>query len=156
MSEVVVVKGDTGKLEGIGEKGSSAWSRFLAKITSMGIGDTLRFVWHEPRSLQHHRKFFVKLHALLDRQEQFDSEDHLRQWLTVGAGYCTFVPGPDGITVALADSIAFHKLDEVEFTELHAGVDRFLYSPHAQAFLWPHLSAQLAYENIDRLIGEFR
>jgi hypothetical protein len=156
VSEVVVVKSENGKLEGLGEKGGRAWRRFQAWVAEMAVGDTLRFEWHKPRSLQHHRHFFAMLNALFDAQERFDDENKMRQWLTVGAGYCDFVPGPAGVMCALPQSIAFHRLDESEFSELRGAVDRFLWTDAARKFLWPHLSDRASYEAVDRLLGEFR
>jgi hypothetical protein len=155
MSEVIVVKGEDGKLQGFGDKGGRAYGKFLARVRDMAIGETLQFSYREPRSPQHHRLFFAKLHALADRQEQFDTEDKLRAWLTVGAGFCDFVPGPSGRMVALPQSIAFAQLDEIEFGDLHAKVDAFLWKPHARHFLWPWLSDQQSYELVDKLILEF-
>ena len=155
MSEVVVVKGEDGKLAGLGDKGARAWAKFRARVDAMGLGETLHFSWHEPRSPQHHRLFFAKLHALADRQEQFDTADKLRQWLTVGAGYADFMPGPKGRMVAIPKSIAWSKLDEVEFADLHHQVDAFLWTPHAQEFLWGHLPADKRFEVVRQLMDEF-
>lgn len=155
MSEVVITKGQTGKLEGMGEKGARAWAKFTRRVQAMRPGETLRFQWHEPRSPQHHRLFFVKVAALLDQQEQFEDVDRLRQWLTVGAGFCDFVPGPKGRMVALPKSIAWHLLDEAEFSDLHAKVDAFLWSPHARAFLWPHLTDEQSYALMDAFMEQF-
>ncbi len=155
MSAVVLVKGEDGKLQGHGEKGQRAYGKFRRRVKSMQPGDTVHFEWREPRSLPHHRLFFAKLGALMDMQEQFDSEDKLRAWLTVGAGYADFVPGPTGRMVALPQSIAFDKLDEADFADLHAKVDAFLWTDHARRFLWPHLSAQQTYDFIDQLLTSF-
>lgn len=155
MSALVVRKGDDGKLQGVGEKGARAFAKFRRRIELLQPGDTLHFEWREPRSPAHHRLFFSKLGALLDRQEQFDSSEKLRHWLTVGAGYCDFVPGPTGRMVALPQSIAFHALDEADFSDLHAKVDAFLWSDHARAFLWPHLSDVQTYGLIEQLLMEY-
>lgn len=155
MSAVVVVKGEDGKLQGFGDRYARAWAKFLRRITELPIGSTLHFEWREPRSPAHHRLFFAKLGALADRQEQFEDADTLRAWLTVGAGYCRFVPGPTGRMVALPESIAWHKLDEADFGELHAKVDQFLWSDHARRFLWPHLSPQQTYDMVDQFLTEF-
>lgn len=155
MSSVVVCKGDDGKLQGLGEKGGRAWRKFMAHIKAMAAGETLEFAWQKPRSLRHHKLFFAKLHALADRQEQFEDADRLRMWLTVGAGYCDLVPGPKGRMVALPQSIAFHKLDEIEFGELHAAVDKFLWTEQARRFLWPHISDELSYATVEQLQMEF-
>ena len=156
MADVVLVKGQAGKLEGLGERGGKAWARFRQWVDSMAVGDTIRFEWNKPRSLQHHRHFFAMLNALMDRQEAINDELKLRQWLTVGAGYCSFMPGPGGVMVAIPDSIAFHRLDENDFCALRAAVERFLWSDHAQRFLWPHLTKAQTYVLVDQLLGEFR
>lgn len=155
MASVTVHKGDDGKLEGFGEKGMRAWRRFHAMLARLQPGDTLEFQWHEPRSPGFHRRFFKKLHSLFDMQEQFDDPDKLRAWLTVGAGEADFLPGPKGRMVAMPRSIAWHKLDETEFRELAHRVDNFLWSPQAQAFLWPHLDEQRRYQMIEALDMEF-
>jgi hypothetical protein len=156
VSAVVLVKGGDGKLQGHGDKGQRAYSKFRQRVEAMRPGDTLHFEWREPRSLPHHRLFFAKLGALMDMQEQFDAEDKLRAWLTVGAGYADFVPGPTGRMVALPQSIAFDKLDEADFADLHSRVDAFLWTDHARRFLWPHLTVQQTYDFIDQLLSGFQ
>ena len=80
MSAVVLVKGDDGKLQGFGDKGQRAWSKFRSRIDGLRPGETLHFEWREPRSLPHHRLWFAKIAALLDRTEQFSDVDALRLW----------------------------------------------------------------------------
>lgn len=155
MSAVVVRKGSEGRLEGLGDKGARAYARFRKHVEGMAPGDTLHFEWREPRSLPHHRMFFAQLHALFDQQEAFDDADKLRAWLTVGAGYCDFVPGRDGAMVALPQSIAFHRLDETEFAELHARVNDFLWTEHARRYLWPSLTDEQTFGAIEALRNEF-
>jgi hypothetical protein len=156
MTAVVVTKGQDGKLAGMGEKGGRAYAKFLKRVNDLAPGDTLHFEWREPRSLPHHRLFFGKVNALLDIQEQFDDADKLRQWLTVGAGYCDFVPGPTGRMVALPQSIAFHKLEEPAFAELHSQVDGFLWTHHARRFLWPHLTDEQSYAVVEQFMERFQ
>ena len=155
MARIVVVRDEAGKLAGLGEKGARAYARFRAALKRMEVGETLEFQWNEPRSPGYHRLFFAKLHALFDRQEQFADVDALRAWLTVGAGECDFVPGPKGRMVAMPRSIAWHRLDEVEFRELVRKIDEFLDSEHAQAFLWPHLGPRKRARVIDDWHAEF-
>jgi len=155
MSNVVVYKAPDGKLAGFGDRGERAWAKFRQRVEGLAVGETLAFSWHEPRSLPHHRMFFAKLGALAERQEQFEDVDRLRLWLTVGAGYCDFVPGPAGRMVALPQSIAFHKLDEADFADLHAKVDAFLWTEGARKFLWGHLTNEQSYEMVEQLQREF-
>lgn len=152
MSEVVIVMGEDRKLQGFGENGRRRYGRWLAKVRNMQPGETLHFSWKEPRSLKFHRMFFGMLGDLFDRQEQFAEVDQLRAWLTVGAGYCEFVPGPTGRMVALPKSIAFERLDDTEFHALVDAVWMFLRSPHAARFLWPHLEPMVAQESIEQVL----
>lgn len=155
MSDCVVYRAEDGKLAGFGAKGSKRWVQFCEQIAQLGIGETMQFSWRLPRSPSHHRMFFAKLGALMDIQEQFDTDERLRAWLTVGAGYADFVPGPTGRMVALPQSIAFDKLDEVAFTDLHQRVDAFLWGDHARRFLWPHMSDLESYDMVAEFFGRF-
>jgi hypothetical protein len=154
MPEVVVFKGEDGKLAGHGDKGERAYARFLARCRDMQHGATLAFSWREPRAPGSHRFFFAFLRGLFDRQEVFADADEMRAWLTVGAGYVRFVQGRDCL-VALPQSIAFDKLDEDEFQDLIQRVKQFLWEPHAQGFLWPHLSEQQRFDAVEALRMEF-
>lgn len=151
MARCVVSKGPDGQLVGWGEKGGRAWGKFRAMLSRLEIGNTLEFSWHEPRAPSHHRNFFRFIGALFKQQEQFDDEDRLRAWLTVGAGECDLFPGPHGRAVAIAKSIAWDKLDEVEFSELDRRVIDFLWTPHARGFLWGHLTDQQSYDLVEQL-----
>jgi Protein of unknown function (DUF1367) len=155
MTTVVLIRGGDGKLAGMGDKAERAYAKFRRRVDALQPGETLCFSWREPRSPKHHGLFFAKVGALLERQEQFDTEDKLRMWLTVGAGYCDLVPGPKGKPVALPQSIAWDRMEEPEFAELHAAVDAFLWSLHARRFLWPHLSDEQTYELIDQFMLGF-
>ena len=155
MSDLVITKGDDGRLKGMGEAGERAYAKWRKAVDALQPGETLRFQWWMPRSRKHHGLFFAKLTALHGMQEQFEDVERLRQWLTVGAGYCEFVPGPTGRMVALPQSIAWHRLDEADFAELHGKVDQFLWTDHARRFLWPHLSDQQSYEMVETLMQEF-
>lgn len=155
MSTVVVYKDESGKLAGFGDKGGRAWLRFQQAVRELEVGETLDFEWRKPRSPKFHRLFFVMLHDLFDRQEQFADVDQLRAWLIVGAGCCDFVPGPTGRMVALPRSIAWAKMDDSEFSELVASVWTFLRTEHAQRFLWPHLDPNEADAAINTMLAEY-
>ena len=154
VSRVVLVKDECGKLAGLGEKGARAWARFRRTVDALAHGETLEFEWRAPRSPAHHRLFFAQIGNLFDSQEQFDCPDKLRQWLTVGAGYCDFVPGPNGRMVALPKSINWASMDEVEFGELHAAVLNFVWTKHARQFLWPQLTEQQTWDSVAATMGE--
>lgn len=154
MPEIVVFKDNAGKLAGHGDRGERAYKRFLSRLRELPAGATLAFSWREPRAPATHRFFFAFVRDLFDRQEFFSSADELRAWLTVGAGYVRFVEGKSGL-VALPQSLAFDQMDDDEFLELIHRVKAFLWEPHTQAVLWPHLSEQQRFDAVEALRMEF-
>lgn len=153
MPELVVVRNENGKLEGMGEKGRRAWEKFKSRVDALDIGETLFFSYRLPRSPNHHRFFFARMNELLARQERFDELDRMLDWIKVGSGFAELMPGKDGIPAAIPMSIAWHKLEEQEFIEVHRAMVDFLWTPHAQAFLWPQLSDERRYEQVHELFG---
>lgn len=149
MPTLVVYKGDDGKLDGWGDKGRRAYAKFRKIVAELAPGETLDFSYRLPRSPQHHRYFFAQLGKLHDMQERFDTETGLLEWLKVGAGHCEFVPARDGQIAALPKSISWEKLEEQDFIEFHRAVRDFLWTPHAQEFLWPHLTPAQRYAMLD-------
>lgn len=76
----------------------------------------------QPRNLAFHRKFFALMKATLD---MIDQEYNVTQWRTIclcGAGWCDFVPGPDGVLCAVPKSISFADMDQTEFELLYSNV----------------------------------
>ena len=55
----------------------------------------------------------------------------------------------NGQLVAVPKSIAWHTLDEREFTEVRMAMQNFLWTQQAQAALWPHLDADQRYAMVD-------
>lgn len=154
MSDVVLVKTETGKLDGLGVKGQRAWQKFRRVIAELVIGETLHFEYRLPRSRPHHGFFFASLVELFDRQEQFTDQDRLLDWLKVGAGFADLMPGHDGVPVAIPRSIAWHRLEEQEFIEFHRAVRDFLWTDYAQAFLWPHLDEEKRHLCVESWVAE--
>lgn len=152
MSALVVFKNDCGKLEGWGEKGRRAWAKFTKIVSELEVGETLSFEYRLPRSPQHHKFFFARMQALLDRQEAFADLDHLLIFLKVGAGFVEFMPGPGGQLVAIPKSIAWERLEEQDFIETKRAIWDFLWTEVAQQALWPELSAMQRYVMVDQWV----
>lgn len=155
MTTITVTKDDAGKLVGLGEKDKKAYARFKKFIEGAESGEIFTIDFWFPRHGKFHRLHFVMLTAIFDAQEQFQQPEHLRQWLEVGAGHALFVPGPNGKTVAIADSISFKRLDDEAFAEHHQKVKDFMRSGRAQQFLWPHLESHVASEMVESILMEF-
>ncbi|GER16705.1 DUF1367 family protein [Variovorax boronicumulans] len=155
MSSVVLYRTPEGKLSGMDDKAVRHFAKFKRAVDAMEAGDTLRFEYRLPRSPKHHRLFFVKVRELFDRQETFGHVDDLRAWLTVGAGYCHFIPGTDGQLVAIPESVSWESLEEADFLELHRRVDAFMWELRARRTLWPHLGDERTYWAVDAWRQEF-
>lgn len=154
MAKLVLVKNESAELEGFGDANRSGYNRFRAHVGAMGVGELVSFEWRPPRSPKFHRRFFVMLHKLFERQEQYRSEDALRGWLTIGAGECEYGVNRQGVMCAFPKSIAWDKMDDLEFGVFVRNVDEFVWSEYARDFLWPHLSRQRTYDMVQQLQDE--
>ena len=153
MPELIIVKDNTGQLEGLGEKGRRAWLKFRKVVSELEPGETMEFSYRLPRSPQHHRFFFARLQALFERQEAFENVEHLLTFLKVGAGLVDWMASPRGL-VAVPQSIAWINLDEQQFIEATRAIRDFLWTDAAQAALWPHLNEQRRYQMVDQWVRE--
>lgn len=155
MTELVVIRGEDGRLEGFGERGRRAWLKFRKLIAELEIGQTLKFTYKLPRSPRHHRFFFAKLAGLFDRQDQFQEFRPMLEWLKVGAGHVDMLPGRDGIPVAIPQSIAWENLEEQDFIEFHRAMNDFLNEEFAMATLWPNQTDRQRHANLWNWHTEF-
>ncbi len=155
MPQVQITKDNRGKLVGFGPLGEKTYAKFLAAVKALEYGELLAFTYKVPRSPKFHRLHFVMLAALFEAQEQFQSEYQFRKWAEVGAGHCDFVPGPKGKMVALAKSIDYESLDDVQFSDMHEAVKAFFRAQHATRFLWPHLDDAKGAEMIEEILINF-
>lgn len=155
MSSLVIYKDETGKLAGMGEKGRRAYAKFRKLVEELTVGETLAFSYKMPRSPEHHRFMFAKLTGLFERQEQFGDFDRLLDFLKVGAGHVDLFPGRDGVLVAVPKSINWEKLDEQGFIEFTRAMNDFLWTPYAQAALWPHLDESRRYQCVENWNRDF-
>ncbi|WP_025915836.1 DUF1367 family protein [Herminiimonas sp. CN] len=155
MPTVTLTRNDQGKVAGTCEKNQRAYARFVKRMQSLTHQSTLVLKWWEPRSPKFHRFHFAILGDLFKSQDQFDDDDAMRKWLEIGAGYCQMVPGPTGKMCAMPKSIAYEKLDDVEFQEVHAKVRKFMRSTHATRFLWPALDDMQGLQMVDAVLDKF-
>ena len=155
MTTMVIIKDETGKLNGLGKRDQKAYARFRKLIQKLESGEIFTLNFWFPRNRKLHGLYFVMLTQVLNAQEQFDDVDKLRCWLTVGAGDCEFYPGPNGRIVAIPKSINFQSMDDEEFGDHLKRVKEFLRSDRAQLFLWPHLKPMQASEIVEGLLQGF-
>lgn len=154
MPVVTLIRGDDGKLAGLTEKDQRGFARFMKRVLSLGLS-CITFEWREPRSGPAHRRYFGMVNAAFEAQERFDDAEQFRVWLQIGAGFCEFLPHPERGLIAIPRSIAFAKLDEVEFREVADAVWTFYRSEHARQLLYPHLDEAQSFDMVCSVLEEF-
>lgn len=155
MTTITVTKDDAGKLRGFTDKDQRAYARFKGLIDELEVGELFTLETWFPRNGKLHRLHFAMLAVIFDAQEQYADPEQLRFWLQVGAGHCTYAPGPEGRMVAIPKSISYSSIDDAEFQVHHEAVKAFLRTERARRFLWPHLGDEQTYDTVETLLRDF-
>ena len=79
----------------------------------------------QPRNIHFHRKYFALLGAARSMIDEDYTLNQFRALCTVGAGYCDFIAGEDGM-VAVPKSISFSNMDETEFGRVYQDTLTFI------------------------------
>ena len=154
MPTIILHMNENRQLAGITARDQRAYEKFKQKIKELGDG-SMTFSYRLPRSGPFHRRFFAVVNSLFEAQDAFKDIDMFRKWLEVGAQYCEFIPGHDGIIVAIPKSITYEKLDQHEFMEVSEKVVGFIRSEHARKYLWPHMSNGVSESMVDALLNQY-
>jgi hypothetical protein len=156
MTRIVLSKDVNGAVAGMSPVDAHHFQRLTTALDELRVGETLVLTWNEARSPEFHRAHFALLNRIFSAQHRFEKLDALRAWVTIGAGHCDTVPGPDGVAVVVARSISFDSLpDEDAFREHHARVLAFLRLPTTYGYLFPAASAdQAALEVETAIVGD--
>lgn len=142
-------------LRGVDEKNDRRWKRFLRQVFSLEDGEIAEIGTRIPRSGPFHRFHMAIEQAVFDAQERFTEFEQFRNWLKIGAGHVTWVPGAKGGIVPLPKSISYAELDDGEMREVHDAMLAFLRGPHAAPYLWKHLDADEAAEMLEAVLRGF-
>lgn len=143
------------KFTGSSEKDTKGWLKFPKWLMKREIGEIFEFSIKRIRHGKFHRKHMLLEQTVFDAQERFTDFDKFRDWLKIGAGFCTWVPGARGGIVPLPKSIAYDKCEQEEYEDFHGAVIDFFLTEHCQKFLWRHLAPSQRAEMMDTLIGSF-
>lgn len=155
MTTITLTINEQRKPEGFKDKDKRAYARFKKMLSEAEPGEILSVAFWFPRNGKFHRLHMAMIAQLFDAQEQFEDDEQFRKWLEVGAGYCTWAPGPSGKAVPIPKSISYKSLDDEGMRDVHEKVKAFIRSPHAQNFLWPHLSGQQQTEMVELVLQGF-
>jgi len=141
-------------LDGFGEEDRKAWRKLWKKLINLAPGEIFEVHTIFSRSGPFHRRHMALEQKVFDSQEQFDDFEAFRNWLKLGSGWVIWAPGEDGTLTPVPKSTSYAAAEQGEFEKFHAGVLRFLRSPHAGPFLWPHLE-QKAIDQIEYILRGF-
>ena len=155
VTTIHVTKDDAGKLVGAFEEDKEPWIRFVSMTKDMEAGELFEFSYRFPRNPKFHNLHMRMVRDLFENQELVLKFDLFREWVTVGAGYSDNVPGPHGKTITIPRSIAFDKMDDVEFEAYHQAVKGFMRSTECTRPLWPRSPDHEAAESIEQIIEKY-
>lgn len=142
-------------VRGIDEKNHTSWRRFLRDLFSLEDGEIAEVGTRMPRSGPFHRFHMAMEQAVFDGQERFTDFEQFRNWLKIGAGHVTWVPGAKGGIVPLPNSISYSKLDEDGMRVLHVNMLNFMHGDHCAPFLWKRLDPEEAGRMMASILGGF-
>jgi hypothetical protein len=88
----------------------------IDEFDQISDGTTVKARITQPRNIRHHNMFFALLQAVFEVQDYFTTLDELRAEITIALGYFVTHRRLDGSTYPHPKSIAFSKMDQMEFS----------------------------------------
>ena len=153
--KAVVRKFLFGHLSGATDKDTRGWTRFVRSLDAAGSGEYFQVTVRRQRTGWFHRMHMGLISKIFKAQERLDDFEAFRLWLKVGSGFVTWMPGPKGGVFPVPRSINFNTCSEDDMREFHDGVVEFLRKPHAQKYLFPHVTPQLAEQGIEAILQQY-
>lgn len=141
--------------KGATEGDDKAWHRFMRAMNEGAAGEYFQFKVDRQRMGWKHRKQMALEGKVFAAQERLTDKEQFRLWIKVGSGFVDWMAGPKGGVVPVPRSISFTQCSEEEFADYCEKIIAFLRTQHAQHYLFPHLSAQLAGESMESILKPF-
>jgi hypothetical protein len=134
---------ELGKLVPVDEAGADA----MRKIKH---GSIVQIEMKQPRNVQHHRLYWALVTKVWENlpEEIYPDAETLHERLKVAAGIRTEFTLPDGTRGFIPGSIAFHKMDQAEFSAFYDRVCDLI----AKHFL-PGVSVEDLKAEVEQMIG---
>ncbi|MES3022718.1 MAG: hypothetical protein V4857_14155 [Pseudomonadota bacterium] len=142
-------------LAGATPKDSRAWNRFCRALNEGAAGEYFTIKVQRAREGWFHRKHMGMVSSVFKAQERVADFDQFRLWLKVGSGFVTWMAGPSGGVFPVPKSISFEQCGEDEMRDFHEGVVKFLRTEHAQKYLWPSITPQLAEMGLESILNRY-
>jgi len=99
---------------------SIAYNSDYEKAKKLKAGVQFECEVKKKRNYEFHKKYFALINMLFDNQETYNNIDHLRNDLTIEAGFYSIRTNLRAETIKEANSISFSKMDELEFSDLYS------------------------------------
>jgi hypothetical protein len=124
-------------------------AEYVKKLTE---GEVIESKVRRARNYQFHKKFFALLAFAFDNQEKYDTPEAFRAEVTMRAGWYQEHHHLSGAISYSPKSIAFDKMDELEFGRLYQAVIDVILKHFLHGMTEPALRAATA-EEIARFAG---
>ena len=142
-------------LSGATPKDTRGWYSFCRALNESGSGEFFTIKTERPRNGPFHRLHMLIISKVFKAQERIEDFEQFRLWLKVGSGFVTWMAGAKGGVFPVPKSISYDQCEEDEMREFHEGVVAFLRTQHAQHYLFPAVSAQVAEQGMEAILSQF-
>jgi len=93
-----------------------AGEQILAGIAN---GDLVQVEVKRPRNIQHHRLYWALITLVWQNQERYPTAEDLHEAIKISVGLRTQITLPNGEIGFIPGSIAFHKMDQLAFSDFY-------------------------------------
>jgi hypothetical protein len=93
-------------------------------LRKIGNGELVQVEIKKPRNIRHHRLFWALMTVVWQNldQDRYPTVEDLAAAIKIAAGLRTRIELPNGDVGFIPGSIAFHKMDQTEFSEFYERV----------------------------------
>lgn len=142
-------------LTGATPKDARGWNRFCRALNEAGSGEYFSIKLERQRSGKFHRLTMLVLTKVFKAQERFEDFRIFRQFVKLGAGFCDYLPTPNGELRAVPKSQNFDECSEEDVHEFFENAIKFLRSERACKTLWPDAPVWQSAAGMDEIFKGF-
>ena len=124
-TQIGVTMTPDGRLVGWSEKDQQRLEKMRAKVKRLKPGESMILSYKQPRNVNHHRKFFSLVRAVMQNSEIYETEDIALDAIKLAAGHVDWIPHPEtGEMIPRPKSISFESMDQSVFDEFYESAIR--------------------------------
>lgn len=117
-------------------------------LRKVKLGDFVTVEVKKPRNGKHHRLYWALVGVVHHNQDRYETTEQLHSALKIAAGHYDLLTMPSGQEYKIPRSIAFDKMDQVEFSQFYDRVCGLI----AKHFL-PGVSVDDLKAEVEQMIG---